>query len=206
MHNEKQRNRFSPRLLAGIGAAIIILGGGIAWWAKSSLERANQPPATNAPSPTLDPAKPSQPVPQERQVEVYWLNPRENRLELVASSLTLPQSDRPAQMLEAAFENLLSKPQEQVGTTAIPPGTKLLGLQVDNKGVHVNLSREFTTGGGSDSMIGRLAQVIYTATSLNSQDRVWINVEGKPLEYLGGEGLEIRQPMTRQDFEANFTL
>jgi spore germination protein GerM len=109
-------------------------------------------------------------------------------------------------MLEAAFENLLSKPQEQVGTTAIPPGTKLLDLQVDNKGVHVNLSQEFTTGGGSASMTGRLAQVIYTATSLNSQDRVWINVEGKPLEYLGGEGLEIRQPMTRQDFEANFTL
>ncbi len=206
MHNEKQRNRFFPGLLAGIGAAIIILGGGIAWWAKSSLERAEEPPATTVPSPTQEPARPSQPVPQERQVEVYWLNPRENRFELVASSLTLPQTDQPAQMLEAAFENLLSKPPEQVGTTAIPPGTKLLGLQVDNQGVRVNLSREFTTGGGSDSMIGRLAQVIYTATSLNSQDRVWINVEGKPLEYLGGEGLEIFQPMTRKDFEANFTL
>jgi spore germination protein GerM len=206
MHNDKQRHRFSPKLLAGIGAAIIILGGGIAWWAKSSLERADEQPANTAPSTTVDPAQPSQPVPQEKQVEVYWLNPRENRFELVASSLTLPQSAQPKQMLEVAFENLLSKPQEQVGTTAIPPGTKLLDLQVDNEGVRVNLSQEFTTGGGSASMTGRLAQVIYTATSLNSQDRVWINVEGKPLEYLGGEGLEIRQPMTRQDFEANFTL
>lgn len=206
MHNEKQRHRFSPGLLAGIGAAIIVLGGGIAWWAKSSLERADEQPANTAPSTTVDPSKASPPVPQEKQVEVYWLNPRENRFELVASSLTLPQSAQPKQMLEVAFENLLSKPEERVGTTAIPPGTKLLDLQVDNEGVHVNLSQEFTTGGGSASMTGRLAQVIYTATSLNSQDRVWINVEGKPLEYLGGEGLEIGQPMTRQDFEANFTL
>lgn len=206
MHNKKQRHRFSPGLLAGIGAAIIILGGGIAWWAKSSLEQANRPPADTPRSSTVDPSKVSPPVARERRVEVYWLNARENRFELVASSLTLPQSAQPKQMLEVAFENLLSKPEERVGTTAIPPGTKLLDLGVDNEGVHVNLSQEFTTGGGSASMTGRLAQVVYTATSLNSQDRVWIEVEGKPLEYLGGEGLEIRQPMTRRDFEANFTL
>ncbi|MBE9168108.1 GerMN domain-containing protein [Pleurocapsales cyanobacterium LEGE 06147] len=206
MHNKKQRHRFSPGLLAGIGAAILILGGGIAWWAKSSLEQANRPPANTAPSSTVDPSQPSQPVPQERQVEVYWLKPIENRFELVASPITFPQGAQPEQMIEVAFENLLSKPEERAGTTAIPPGTKLLDLQVDNEGVHVNLSQEFTAGGGSASMTGRLAQVIYTATSLNSQDKVWINVEGKPLEYLGGEGLEIRQPMTRQDFEANFTL
>lgn len=206
MQNDKQKHRFSPGLLAGIGAAIIILGGGIAWWAKSSLEQANQPPATTAPSSTINPSQPSQPIPQERQVQVYWLKSIENRFELVASPLTFPQTAQPQQMLEVAFGNLLSKQEEQAGTTAIPPGTELLDLQVDNQGVHVNLSREFTAGGGSAAMTGRLAQVIYTATSLNSQDRVWINVEGKPLEYLGGEGLEIRQPMTRRDFEANFTL
>jgi spore germination protein GerM len=206
MHNKEQRHRFSPRVLAGIGAAIIVLGGGIAWWAKSSLEQAEQPPETTAPSSTVDPSQPSQPIPQEQQAEVYWLKPVENRFELVASPLTVSETAPPKQRLEAAFTNLLSEPQQQVGTTAIPPGTKLLDLQVDNEGVHVNLSQEFTTGGGSASMTGRLAQVIYTATSLDSQDRVWINVEGKPLEYLGGEGLEIRQPMTRQDFETHFTL
>jgi spore germination protein GerM len=31
-------------------------------------------------------------------------------------------------------------------------------------------------------------------------------VEGKPLEVLGGEGLELEQPLTRENFKKNFAL
>ncbi|MFO5473015.1 MAG: GerMN domain-containing protein, partial [Dolichospermum sp.] len=72
--------------------------------------------------------------------------------------------------------------------------------------VHVNLSENFTSGGGSSSMIGRIGQVVYTATSLNPQAKVYIEVNGKPLEVLGGEGVELEQPLTRESFQKNYPL
>jgi spore germination protein GerM len=55
-------------------------------------------------------------------------------------------------------------------------------------------------------MTGRVAQVLYTASSLDPATKVWLEVEGKPLEVLGGEGLMIDQPLTRENFKKNFEL
>ncbi|NER81424.1 MAG: spore germination protein, partial [Leptolyngbya sp. SIO1D8] len=101
---------------------------------------------------------------------------------------------------------LMTGPAESEGeaATSIPEQTELVALTVESDGIHVDLSDEFTIGGGSASMIGRLAQVVYTATTLEPETPVWISVEGSPLTLLGGEGLEIRQPITRSDLTADF--
>jgi spore germination protein GerM len=77
---------------------------------------------------------------------------------------------------------------------------------VREDGVHINLSKEFTMGGGTASMTARVAQVLYTATSLNPNAQVWLSIEGEPLKTLGGEGLLIEQPLTRKSFEQEFSL
>lgn len=207
MQNNKQNRRFSLPLVAGIVATILALGGGAAWWAKYSLD-ANQevtPKPSTVTPPVVEKPTPPQPVTEQRQVEICWLNPTGDRIELVTKTVTVQKSVQADELLKIAFENLLSGTEEAY-TTAIPTGTKLIDLNLDKEGVHVNLSEQFVSGGGSASMTGRLAQVLYTATSLDPDAKVWINVEGTPLNNLGGEGLIINQPMTRSDFNNNFTL
>jgi spore germination protein GerM len=102
---------------------------------------------------------------------------------------------------------LAAKPSENLSST-IPKGTKLRSLQVRADGVHIDLSREFRAGGGSTSIIYRVAQVLYTASSLNPDEKVFISVEGQQIGAdfpLGGEGLILRQPTTRAQFTADFS-
>jgi spore germination protein GerM len=154
--------------------------------------------------------KQPQPKPLEETdtetVQVYWVKGAIGKFEAVPTKVAVKQADKPDAALQAAFNNLLAGPKDPTVSTEIPQGTKLRSLSVKNEGVYVDLSAEFTSGGGSNSMTGRLGQVIYTATSLKPNTKVWISVEGKPLELLGGEGLEVAQPSTRQSFDKNFPL
>ena len=139
-------------------------------------------------------------------VQVYWVKGAIGKFEAVPTKVAVKQADKPDAVLQAAFNSLLAGPKDASVSSEIPKGTKLRSLSVKNEGVYVDLSVEFTSGGGSNSMTGRLGQVIYTATSLKPNTKVWISVEGKPLELLGGEGLEVAQPSTRQSFDKNFPL
>lgn len=158
-------------------------------------------PETETPKP-----QPTSPVKEEHQVKIYLLKDTGKNIEVSPSEITVQSEKEPAKILKATLEDLLTKSNEGDLFSTIPKGTKLLGVKLKKDGVHVNLSQDFTKGGGTTSMSGRLAQILYTATTLNEKDQVWISVEGKKLEVLGGEGLILDQPLTRQKFGYNFDL
>lgn len=163
------------------------------------------------PSPVQSPV--SQPSPQpstspvlpiQTNVALYWVRDTGGNFELVPMEVLVQDTQDSEVVLTTAFNRLLTGDPESNTFSSIPPGTKLLNIAVKDDEVHLNLSREFTSGGGSASMISRVGQVVYTATSLQSNAKVWLYVEDEPLELLGGEGLEVPQPTTRENFLKEF--
>jgi hypothetical protein len=87
-------------------------------------------------------------------------------------------------------------------SSAIPEGTTLNGVTVESRTATVDLSAEFTSGGGSLSMMGRLAQVVFTMTGFDDVDGVRFLIDGVPTTVFGGEGIIVNDPSTRADWES----
>jgi germination protein M len=75
--------------------------------------------------------------------------------------------------------------------TLIPEGTELLGVEVDGNNITVDLTSVFGSGGGSLSMMGRVAQVVFTATQFDGVDTVFFRLDGTAITEMSGEGLEV---------------
>ncbi|MFA5885083.1 MAG: GerMN domain-containing protein [Acidimicrobiia bacterium] len=105
---------------------------------------------------------------------------------------------------KAALEQLLAGPtadERAAGlTSAVPAGTRLLGLDIANGTATVDLSKELVSGGGSLSMRERLAQVVFTLTQFPSVQRVAFRVDGTPTTVFGGEGVMLDPQVDRTDF------
>jgi spore germination protein GerM len=159
---------------------------------------------------TIKPATPSTQA-QTGTVKIWRLDDDGKKTILVPQDLQDPQpttSANPEARVNKSLSTLIASAGKPDGklTSTIPIGTKLLSAKVEADGIHVDLSKEFTQSSGATSVIGRLGQVVYTATAQNPNAPVWITVEGKKLEVLGDAGVEIRQPITRQTYDRDFPI
>lgn len=115
---------------------------------------------------------------------------------------TIPASDSP---LTDAVNALLAGPSEgeiRSGLVSlIPRETKLLGITVRGSTAIVDLSEAFMYNHyGVEGYLAQLKQVVYTATAFPSVQDVQILVGGKQKDYLGGEGVYIGKPLSRNSF------
>ncbi|OLP16438.1 hypothetical protein BST81_20880 [Leptolyngbya sp. 'hensonii'] len=205
--NDRKFPRRPTALILGAGGIVLAAAGTfLAVYPWSNPNRVETP---SVPTIAVSPSTQTAPSPQstpEKPAQVYWLSIAGDVTKLVPTQVNLSASSKTTDDLKAAFDRLLAGPQNPDNVTSIPPGTTLRNLTMEGDNIRIDLSKEFTSGGGSASMKGRLAQVLYTATSIKPTAKVWISIEGKPLTTLGGEGLELEQPLTRQNFEENFPL
>jgi len=106
--------------------------------------------------------------------------------------------------IKKAFDELLAGPrlneQAKGYTSLIPQGTKLISSRIEKKVAIINLNNKLEEyGGGATHVRGMIAQIVYTATGLQGVEKAWIWVEGKKSVVLGGEGLVLDKPLTRED-------
>jgi spore germination protein GerM len=210
--------------IVGYTALFLTVGGGTAWWVwqmnvpkpqdiPMTAPIVSQPAATSRRLPIQTTPAPvnSEPIavqPLAVTPQVYGLDVVGSRVYLRPQALLIRNKGISDPMaVETAISELLSSNFASNLTTAVPSGTRLLGMQAKPDEIRINLSQEFVEGGGSEAMIYRVAQVLYTATSLNPQAKVYLEIEGQPVNEdhpLGGEGLVLEQPMTRQSFTTAF--
>lgn len=156
-------------------------------------------PSDGAPSPTPAPSQGGTMV-----VRAYYVLSGEPGVEgLIPYLFEVPKSPAVA---SAAMNALLAGSAIQRDGyapiyTAIPAGTKLLGLTIDRGVATVDLSGEFASGGGSASSQYRLAQVTYTLTQFPTVSSVLFKVDGEVVSVFGSEGIVLDGPQARDDFE-----
>lgn len=104
----------------------------------------------------------------------------------------------------AAMRELCNGPTSAEKTaglgTTVPTGTELRSVNIKNGVARVDLTSEFASGGGSLSMMARVAQVVYTATQFPTIKSVTFSLDGKPITELGGEGIVVATPQSRADW------
>ncbi len=220
MQEQKKEHQFSTGLIAGISSIVVLTGGVAAWWAWSSLSGESLPAWVPEQLRTSSDQSSKTPSSEEPKAEIYWLKSTADGVELVAQPINpeKPTDNENVQvfepsegnnevyLLEQAFNELLAGTDNSEYASTIPEDTQLQNVSIRDDGIYINLSEEFIHGGGTTSMQGRLAQVLYTASSIKPEAKVWLDVEGEPLEYLGGEGIYVPQPLTREKFEENYQL
>ena len=81
--------------------------------------------------------------------------------------------------------------------TEIPVGTRLIKVEQSEDDILIDISSQFVTGGGSAAMQLRYIQIYKTLRKIAPQKKLYLYVDGKPIKTIGGEGLEVTQPLTK---------
>lgn len=106
-----------------------------------------------------------------------------------------------------AIDQLLMGPtqdeQDQGFYSEIPVGTRLIDLIESPAEVRINLNKQFISGGGSNSVVFRLKQLSNTAIDAEPVRKIFLDIDGVQLETIGGEGLEVVQPLVKGNTSPN---
>lgn len=148
-------------------------------------------------------------VPKVEEVEkvyvhVFFIGQNQNHEEVYKAVKREYNEDIDGSKLKFAINSLVAGPKlnekEKGVYTEIPNGTEIISIKEFPDKAIINLSSEFETGGGTDSLYKRLYQLIKTARR-NSEVPVYLYIEGKRADVIGGEGIMLSQPLSDRSLD-----
>ncbi|MGH9150068.1 MAG: GerMN domain-containing protein, partial [Acidimicrobiales bacterium] len=154
-----------------------------------------------APSPTAAPATTTAPGPSPAPVKVYLV--RGEVLEAVDRVGPKPPPIG-ADTLRLLLEGPTADEAAAGFGTAVPAGTRLLGLTIDAAtGVaRADLSGTFESGAGTLGLTLRLAQVTCTLDQFESVRGVRFALDGRTVDVFSGNGLVLAEPVSCASYAA----
>lgn len=185
-------------LVAGMAATLAACGSSSEPAATATAAPTETPSLTPADAPKEDPTSaPSGTPTNTTKLSIYFLR----GAMLGVAERRVPRTKAVA---AAAMRELCRGPtatERSAGLdTAIPAGTEPGSISISDGIALVDLSSHYADGGGSQSMMARVAQVVYTLTRFPSIKAVSFSLDGSPISTLGEEGLAVAPPQRRADW------
>ena len=142
----------------------------------------------------------------KNSVSVYFVVPdssgtKENQVKDFCITAVRRKFSLNESKFSTAIKELLKGPSREEKReglyTEIPATTKLIEIKESPKAIIINFSKDFESGGGSTSMSMRLKQLVNTALDAAKNKPVYLELNNKKVDFIGGEGVIVSQPLSR---------
>jgi len=136
-------------------------------------------------------------------INIFFIGKNESGEEYYRAVKRKYDKSENGQQLSFAMSRLIEGPtqieKEKGIYSEIPEGTNIISVVETDKKAIINLTSAFEQGGGTDGLYKRLYQLVKTANK-NTKLPVYLYIDNKQADVIGGEGLMINQPLNERVF------
>lgn len=139
---------------------------------------------------------------KEKFIYIYMLTTDKSGMQFLkpVSRPLPPGKDKLSYAVQQLFIGPNHNEEEKGIYSEIPSNAKLIDVTDSERKVIVNVTGSFSYGGGSDSIYSRVRQLIKTSLA-NSDKPVYLYIDGKQADVIGGEGISLTQPLSEKSLD-----
>lgn len=136
----------------------------------------------------------------ERLVKIYLIriDDRTERISMNPVSRTVKGEPSVQQALAELIKGPTASEKRRGLLTAVPPDLRVRSVSVKNRTAEIDFNGAIEQNAAGSVLIGRMDQIVMTATGIGGVDSVIIKINGRRRQTLGGDGLSIGGPLHRR--------